>query len=239
MINMVNSEQCDQNIYSEEEYRKTSLEPKYVEFRHSRTPNFPSEADEINEVEHILPQHNDLLLKKKMVKILLIQGWICFFSSGFLPGVSTYASLPHGNEAFHLSSTLGAAVVPIGTAIAFIHKRHSKLSVIGIIAAFASILSVYTILSAAYSPNPPLVGSETGKVLIVLNIVLYAGLSAYVKVNSAQICRHIEGSLSKGRGTVEGNGRGPLFWCGAVSQAAAGSLLDLTLVTILGLFKSS
>lgn len=77
--------------------------------------------------------------------------------------------------------------------------------------------------------------------LQVVILVLYAGLSAYVKVNSARICRHIEGSLQRNSiDSVEGNGRGPLFWCGAVSQAAAaaGSLLDLTLVTILGLFKS-
>jgi hypothetical protein len=81
--------------------------------------------------------------------------------------VSTFASLPHGNQAFHLSSTLGAAVVPIGTSIAFLNKRHPKLTTVGAVAVFASILSVYTILSAAYSPQPPLVGTEIGKILIV------------------------------------------------------------------------
>ncbi|XP_046389274.1 solute carrier family 52, riboflavin transporter, member 3-A-like isoform X2 [Ischnura elegans] len=143
----------------------TSLEPRRVECIESspeRGDMIPSQIKEKNEVDLIIPESNNAQLKKKAIKILLIQGWICFFSSGFLPGVSTYASLPHGNEAFHLSSTLGAAVVPIGTSIAFLNKQHPKLTLVGAVAAIASILSVYTILSAAYSPNPPLVGTEIG-----------------------------------------------------------------------------
>ena len=97
---------------------------------------------------------------------LVLIGWINGLTNGVLISVQTYACLPYGPEAYHLSVTLINIVNPVACFIAFFLPVKSR-RIIGSLTAIGSFISIYIIFVAASSPSPPLIDSIMGDFIVV------------------------------------------------------------------------
>ena len=101
---------------------------------------------------------------------LVLTGWINALTNGVLPSIQSYACLPYGSQPYHLAVTLANIANPVACFIAFFLPVKSQ-PMIGTITAVGSMISAYILLLAAYSPEPPLVDSVVGPILVVSNFV--------------------------------------------------------------------
>lgn len=174
-------------------------------------------------VPMLLKSH--VLTNSDYVVLLLAQAWICALCNGILPSIQSYASLPYGNEAYHLSVTLSAIANPLACFVALWFPSRSRRLIL-VLTFLGSLLSAYVITLAAMSPNPVLRHSHVGRVLIVLAQVAISGFFAYAKVAIATVFRE--------------EGRRALVWCGALTQVGSsiGALVMFPLVNVYYVFKS-
>lgn len=127
-------------------------------------------------------------LNRKMTKVhrvvwFLVIGWVSFLANGFLPSINTYSSLPYGSEAFHLSATLDNIANPLACALAFFLPAKSFRVLLS--ASFTgTAFSVYLIVLASMSPNPPLVDDLGGSFLMVCEYI-----HRYIYINSIYIIK--------------------------------------------------
>ena len=97
---------------------------------------------------------------------LVLTGWINALTNGVLPSIQSYACLPYGSQSYHLAVTLANIANPLACFIAFFLPVKSQ-TIIGVVTSVGSLISVYILLLAAYSPEPPLVDTVGGSILAV------------------------------------------------------------------------
>jgi len=160
------------------------------------------------------------------VMLLFAQALICALCNGILPSIQSYASLPYGNEAYHLSVTLSAIANPLACFLALWLPSRSR-HLIFLLTLAGSFLSGYVIALATLSPNPLLKDSAVGRGLIVLAQLAISALFSYAKVTIATIFRD--------------EGRRALVWCGAITQvgSSVGALIMFPLVNVYYVFQSN
>ncbi|XP_052769389.1 solute carrier family 52, riboflavin transporter, member 3-B-like [Mya arenaria] len=163
------------------------------------------------------------LHKRNFVYLLVLVGIINALINGILPSVSSYATLPYGTEAYHLSNTLGMIANPLACALAFFLPVMS-LPVISISTFLGIAMATFVLTIAAYSPSPPLYTDNGGPALIVIASVLVSGLMSFSKVSIASVLRL--------------NGRRALLLCGIITQVGSmlGAILMFILVNLMHLF---
>lgn len=168
--------------------------------------------------------NQSVVISRHKFLLLLVQiGFISALTNGVLPSISSYATIPYGNEAFHLSVTLSNIANPLSCLVAFFLPVLSMCAIGGVtITGFC--IGIYLLVIAASSPTPPMAGEDIGAATIVIAFVLFCGLMSFAKVSIATVLRL--------------RGRSALLWCGIVTQAgsALGAILMFIIVNQLGLF---
>lgn len=101
-----------------------------------------------------------------LVLLLVIQGIINCFSNGILPSIMSYSCLPYGPESYHWAVNINMIIGPLSSYFAyFIPLVSVKLL------AFCCLVEIlclnYELITALTSPYPPLVGTNSGVVIIV------------------------------------------------------------------------
>ncbi|KAL1447406.1 hypothetical protein MTO96_044306 [Rhipicephalus appendiculatus] len=148
--------------------------------------------------------------------------WASLLTFGFLPAIQSYSCLPYGPRALHLSVTLCGVAYPAACALAmFVALR--RLRHIWAQTLLGTLGACYITLTAATSPNSPLVDTDAGAFLVVFCWVCTFLLLSYAKTMVTLL--------------LTSHGENALFWVGACTQAGAlvGSLVPYVLVN-LGVF---
>lgn len=89
--------------------------------------------------------------------------------NGLFPGLQIYSSLPYGEWPYHLTVNVAAIANPIACFVAMLVPRTS-IHKIRVLIVCSSILAVYIIFISLKSPDPPLIQSILGPILIVSDI---------------------------------------------------------------------
>lgn len=165
------------------------------------------------------------LTKTKFIYLLVLIAIINALTNGVLPAIQSYACIPYGSETYHLVATLSIIANPLACAAAFFLPVLSA-KIISSTTSVGTALSIYILVLAAHSPNPPLVGQVSGSVLVIIVYVLLSAFMTFSKVSIAT--------------TLRLGGRKALLWCGIVTQigSAVGAILMFLLVNVQHLFKS-
>lgn len=157
--------------------------------------------------------------KRYYMTLLAIQTWASLLTFGFLPAIQSYSCLPYGPRALHLSVTLCGVAYPVACALAmFVALRRMwhlwAQTLVGTLGA------TYITLTAATSPNSPLVDTDTGAFLVVCCWVCTFLVLSYAKTMVTLI--------------LTSHGENALFWVGACTQIGAllGSLVPYILVNM-------
>lgn len=109
------------------------------------------------------------LLTTEKIFILLMMAIICALGNGFLQGIQSYSCLPYGENAYHLSATLGMVANPVACFSAAFFLCISNRSLMIQFSALVLLVS-YVITTAAMSPDPIFDSSVAGTVVIVSNL---------------------------------------------------------------------
>ncbi|ESP02755.1 hypothetical protein LOTGIDRAFT_111131 [Lottia gigantea] len=162
------------------------------------------------------------------VILLCVVSWINFNVSSFLLSIQTYSTLPYGLNPYHLTVTLTNIANPVAC---FTAMFIPLLSVPGIVAFtfFGSVCCAYIITGAAYSPQSPLVDSNSGGPLMVSVTVwvLCFYLLTYAKVGVASVLRQ--------------GGRNALILCGIFTQIGSflGAIVGFVLNNVYHVFDDA
>ncbi|XP_054277521.1 solute carrier family 52, riboflavin transporter, member 3-A isoform X2 [Macrosteles quadrilineatus] len=172
------------------------------------------------------PKPPDQVITPPMFKMYLVLTTIVsMVANGALPSAQSYSCLPYGSLAYHLAVNLGNMANPIA---AFLADRapHTDLSWVISLFSLSGISIVFSLMTAAMSPNPPLQHSGWGTFIIVVCWVMNSSLISYVKMSIATVCRR-----SGGRS---------LYFYGMSTQAGAfiGSSIMFYLITSKQIFTS-
>ncbi|KAK3601662.1 hypothetical protein CHS0354_038225 [Potamilus streckersoni] len=161
---------------------------------------------------------------KEYAYFLVLVGWINALTNGVLPSIQSYAEIPYGTNSYHLAVTLGNIANPVACFVTFLVPVKST-TILGMLSVLGTVISVYIISLAAYSPDPPLVGTIEGSILAVAAWVVIYLLLTFVKVTIATLFRF--------------EGRKALLWCGAVTQvgSAIGAAVMFVIVNVYALFQ--
>ena len=117
------------------------------------------------ELTHVDPAR-PMLTPAQFVYLLLLVFLGFFVLYGVSPGVYTYAALPYGDRAYNLGVRLSMAMNPVGTILSLLAIIRS-LRGLGVLTLVGSLLGAYEVYLAAFSPEPPLVGTTVGEALVV------------------------------------------------------------------------
>ncbi|KAL3859816.1 hypothetical protein ACJMK2_010009 [Sinanodonta woodiana] len=121
--------------------------------------------------------------KKDYAYFLILVGWINALNNGILPSIQSYAEIPYGTTSYHLAVTLGNIANPVACFMAFLVPVKSA-TLLGMLSLLGTAVSVYIVSLAAYSPDPPLVGTVGGSILASLFSNTCRRNMAYVLVAS-------------------------------------------------------
>lgn len=113
-----------------------------------------------------IPDDVKNLSKSNYVFLVVAEGALNCIGNGFFPGLQIYSSLPYGDWAYHLTVNLSAISNPIACFVAMLVPRTS-IDKIRKLSCYSIILAIYIIFVALKSPNPPLLDSIIGPILIV------------------------------------------------------------------------
>ncbi|KAH9507716.1 hypothetical protein Btru_053522 [Bulinus truncatus] len=164
------------------------------------------------------------ITRSKFAIFILLTGGLNAMSNGVLPSIQTYACLPYGIQAYHLSVNMASIANPLAC-VALIFLKMTSLTGTLLTSSAGAILSTYVIYTASTSPSPPFVGHFFGSALCIVSWALAVFLLTYSKVAIATALR------SKGKRS--------LLWVGAASQAGslAGAFVTFLLVNVYKLFQ--
>ncbi|KAK3085978.1 hypothetical protein FSP39_011533 [Pinctada imbricata] len=162
----------------------------------------------------------------KFLYFLFLTAVLNGISNGVLPSIQTFSCLPYGINIYHLAVVLANMANPLACFLAFFHSVKSTTSN-NVLTSAALVVVCYIIYTAAESPSPILVGSNTGEAFIVIAWSLAFFLMSYVKVSIATVFRR--------------EGRKALLWIGAMTQVGSlvGALTMYILINAVQLFKSA
>ncbi|KAG8541906.1 hypothetical protein GDO81_028008 [Engystomops pustulosus] len=111
---------------------------------------------------------------REKVFIYLVLVWVNALTNAVLPSVQTYSCIPYGGRVYHLAATLAAIANPVACGIA-VHLSTRNLLAVGALTVIGSGLGSYIMAMAVLSPCPPLLGGNTGGLLIVRIYTLVQG----------------------------------------------------------------
>lgn len=103
--------------------------------------------------------------------LLILQGIASMFTNGALPSLQSYSCLPYGNLAYHFAVNLGNIANPAACFLVFF-VPHTSLSWIISLFILSNVATSYVIMTAIYSPHPPLQDSSSGSILVVSRILI-------------------------------------------------------------------
>ncbi|XP_027621757.1 solute carrier family 52, riboflavin transporter, member 2 isoform X3 [Tupaia chinensis] len=126
------------------------------------------------------------LLSARAASLLGLLGLTSALTNGVLPAVQSFSCLPYGRLAYHLAVVLGSAASPLACFLAMGILCRS-LAGLGVLSVLGMFFGAYLMVLASLSPCPPLVGTSTGVVLVVLSWVLCLGVFSYVKVAASSL----------------------------------------------------
>lgn len=157
--------------------------------------------------------------------LLTLMGLFCMLANGMLPSIQSYSCLPYGNTAYHFTVTLSSLANPMACFLA-VFLNHTSIRNICLLAACIASICCYGFATAILSPVPPLIGTVSGKVLVVLCWTLINGLISYAKLSITAILRY-EGGRS-------------LVWVGSVTQFGSliGAVVSFLLINQTDIFES-
>ena len=104
--------------------------------------------------------------KPMFLYLLGIQALVCCLANGVFPSIQSYSCLPYGNVAYHWAVTLSSMANPAVCFLAFYVPAPTQISVTAV-AGLGFGVSAYVFTTAVMSPNPPLVESAMGEILLV------------------------------------------------------------------------
>lgn len=113
--------------------------------------------------------------------LLVLQTVICGLANGVFPSIQSYSCLPYGNETYHWAVTLSNMANPGVCFLMFCLPKPDKLSVT-LSALIGLGVSSYVMQTAVLSPNPPLVGTSEGELLLVNTVEYFKLLKVILKV---------------------------------------------------------
>ncbi|XP_057337877.1 solute carrier family 52, riboflavin transporter, member 3-B [Microplitis mediator] len=157
--------------------------------------------------------------KQMYIYLLTIMGIVCFLDHSTLPSIQSYACLPYGNVAYHLTVTLSSMASPLSMCLGFIWNPPKSERLFTILTAVILVISSFVMYLAVESPTPPLQGTWAGELLVVVLWIVLKGLLGFVKMGITTLFRR-----DPGRG---------LYYTGVATQV--GSLVGA--VTIFTLIK--
>jgi riboflavin transporter 2 len=177
---------------------------------------------------HLLSNSISRLSRERFIGLLITQSFICALTNGVLPAIQTYSCLPYGNLAYHFAITLASMSNPIACFFAFFFSPNAHKRSLPIVIIFGLLCGIYIIITAIYSPNPPLVNNVSGKVLIVMVWICFTSLFSYAKACIAHTLRNVS------------KGHKALFICGVFTQigSAIGSIIMFILVNYTHIFTA-
>lgn len=123
-----------------------------------------SEKSEIN--NEYVPEDVRNLSSFDYKFLMSIIALICVIGNGIFPGLQSFSCLPYGNSAYHLSASLQSVANPVAGFFA-LFVPHTSIRNVKVLSIFLVVVSAYIILTSLQSPNPPLVGTLIGEILIV------------------------------------------------------------------------
>ena len=139
---------------------QTELYAQQESIRNVQTqPNFTNAQNSMQPINPAMSTSTYLLY-------LVFIGWVNAMTNGVLISVQPFACLPYGDQTYHLSVTLCNIINPVACCVAFFIAVKSTM-VITIITAVGSVISCYIWIIAFYSPEPPLLYSVAGPIIIV------------------------------------------------------------------------
>ncbi|XP_045187450.2 solute carrier family 52, riboflavin transporter, member 3-B-like [Mercenaria mercenaria] len=198
-----------------------------VRFRNADSPSY-SYSEFRNEESELqcsisVTDNSVVISRRKFITLLVQVAFINALTNGVLPSVSSYATIPYGDQAYHLSATLSSIANPLTCLVAFFLPVLS-MWVIGSTVLTGFGIGIYVLIIAAESPTPPMAGEDIGAVIIVTASILVTALMTFSKVSIATVLRL--------------RGRMALLWCGIVTQvgSAIGAILMFLIVNQLKLF---
>lgn len=118
------------------------------------------------ECDESTPENVKFLSTSNYIFLIAAEAALNCIGNGLFPGLQTFSSLPYGNWAYHLTANLAAISNPIACFVAMFVPRTS-IRTIRVLGACSTVLAIYIIFIALNSPNPPLIGSMIGPILIV------------------------------------------------------------------------
>ena len=98
--------------------------------------------------------------------LLVLQGWLSCQTHGIKTAVLPYATLPYGNNIYHLAVTIAECTKPFGCLFYHRYTLKSPLAII-IGGGFCTLLIGYIVAMASLSPCPILMDSAGGGALVV------------------------------------------------------------------------
>ena len=145
-------------------------------------------------------------LRWSLLQLYTIIVIVSAFGNGVIPSVSSYACMPYGPSSYHIATELSLIANPICCFLAFFLACKSPL-VLDVLCAIAVAIAAVIIYTATLSPEPWLVGTSAGSVLMIMLFILWSGCISYIKVNVASILQQY--------------GEDALLICGVVTQLGA------------------
>jgi riboflavin transporter 2 len=145
---------------------KISHGNKYVYNQSEATT--PSTVNQEDDVQ-VSPNRLDgeiILSVKSYRAFLLLLGLICMFANGVFPSIMVYSTNHYGNVVYHFAATLSSIANPVACFMA-VFLPHRSIKNIILLTLVTVPLSAYAFLTAAMSPNPPLLGLLSGEILVV------------------------------------------------------------------------
>lgn len=157
-------------VVEKQDIHSSSEEKPEIGKSNSSSLDIVTKDDEkTSSADPILPKHRPLN-RKQYVTFFILIGVSNALTNGVVPSISSYATLPYGDTAFHLTATLMNIINPCACVVAFFLPV-SSMWVLSWVVFVGTGLSGYILVISAYSPEPPMVGETVGAFVIVSKIL--------------------------------------------------------------------
>ncbi|XP_004074339.1 solute carrier family 52, riboflavin transporter, member 2 [Oryzias latipes] len=203
-----------------EEQESNCAAPKSDEETHRLYKGGTPVSDELVQVEELPPP---TFWNPRNIYLLSLLAISNALTNGVLPSVQSFTCLPYSLMTFHLSVVFGNIANPLACFLAMFVVLRSPAG-LGVLSVAAGVFASYLLALAAYSPCPPLQGSNAGVALVIISWIFFIGLFSYLKV--------VIGTL------LHEAGHAGLLWCGISIQAGSlfGALTMFPLVNVYQVF---
>ncbi|XP_061163405.1 solute carrier family 52, riboflavin transporter, member 3-A-like isoform X1 [Saccostrea echinata] len=164
--------------------------------------------------------------KSLYIYFLILTAFLNSLTNSVFPSIQTFSCMPYGISAYHLTAALYNISNPVACFIAMFYSASSS-TVISFLSFLGSLVAAIILYTAAASPTPLLVGTQTGEALIITIWVVGGLLLTYSKVAIATVFRS--------------QGQRALMWIGVMQQVGSffGAVLFYLIINVWMMFKSA